>query len=198
MNCTRIALIVSTVFFVGIVNAGHHKSNESNAVSSVAPLSKEQKIKLAKAAAPSNISDEARILDADNTVLKEGNNDWTCMVGTPPTYENPMCVDAVWLNWLDAYMNKKPYINEAKSIGFSYMLVGDIPVDNDDPFNTDESKNTWVQEGPHLMLLVPQGLFGNLPTDPFAGGPYVMWEGSEYAHIMVPLEKTTPLIYLQP
>jgi len=23
----------------------------------------------------------------------------------------------------------------------------------------------------------------------------VMWEGSEYAHIMVPLEKTTPLIY---
>ena len=41
------------------------------------------------------------------------------------------------------------------------------------------------------MLLVPQGLFGDLPRDPYAGGPCVMWEGSEYAHIMVPLEKTT-------
>ena len=64
--------------------------------------------------------------------------------------------------------------------------------------NTDESKNTLVQEGPHLMLLVPQGLFGDLPRDPYTGGPYIMWEGSDYAHIMVPLEKTTPLIYAQP
>ena len=55
------------------------------------------------------------------------------MVGTPPNYENPMCVDAVWLGWLDAYMNKTPYKNETTAIGFSYMLVGDIPVDNDDP-----------------------------------------------------------------
>ena len=93
------------------------------------------------------------------------------MVGTPPNYENPMCVDAVWLGWLDAYMNKTPYKNETTAIGFSYMLVGDIPVDNDDPFNTDEDKNTWVQEGPHLMLLVPQGLFGDLPRDPYAVDP---------------------------
>ena len=70
------------------------------------------------AAAPSNVSDEARILDADNTVLQDGDNGWTCMVGTPPNYENPMCVDAVWLGWLDAYMNKTPYKNETTAIGF--------------------------------------------------------------------------------
>jgi hypothetical protein len=68
-------------------------------------------------------------------------------------------------------------------------------VDNDDPYNTDESKGTWVQEGPHLMLLVPQALFGTLPRNPYEGGPYVMWEGTDYAHIMVPLEKTTPIVY---
>ena len=158
-------------------------------------LSVEQKIGLAKAAAPANVSDNARILDSDNTLLLEGDNGWVCMVGTPPTYENPMCVDKVWRAWLDAYMNKTPFTNTSSAIGFSYMLVGDIPVDNDEPFNTEESKNTWVQEGPHLMLLVPQRLFGDLPRDPYAGGPYVMWEGSDYAHIMVPLEKTTPLIY---
>ena len=175
--------------------AGHHEGGHGGGPAEVGTLTIEQKIGLAKAAAPSNVSDEARVLDADNTVLQEGDNGWTCMVGTPPNYENPMCVDAVWLGWLDAYMNKTPYKNETRAIGFSYMLVGDIPVDNDDPFNTDEGKNTWVQEGPHLMLLMPQGLFGDLLRDPYAGGPYVMWEGSEYAHIMVPLEKTTPLIY---
>ena len=70
------------------------------------------------------------------------------MVGTPPNYENPMCVDAVWLGWLDAYMNKTPYKNETTAIGFSYMLVGDIPVDNDDPFNTDEDKKHLGTRGP--------------------------------------------------
>ena len=175
--------------------AGHHEGGHGGGPAEVGTLTIEQKIGLAKAAAPSNVSDEARGLDAHNPVLQEGDNGWTCMVGTPPNYENPMCVDAVWLGWLDAYMNKTPYKNETRAIGFSYMLVGDIPVDNDDPFNTDEGKNTWVQEGPHLMLLMPQGLFGELPRDPYAGGPYVMWEGSEYAHVMVPLEKTTPLIY---
>ena len=187
---TCLALLCSASAF-----AGHHEGGHAGDAAEVGALTVEQKIGLAKAAAPSNVSDEARVLDADNTVLQDGDNGWTCMVGTPPNYENPMCVDAVWLGWLDAYMNKTPYKNETRAIGFSYMLVGDIPVDNDDPFNTDEGKNTWVQEGPHLMLLVPQGLFGDLPRDPYAGGPYVMWEGSEYAHIMVPLEKTTPLVY---
>ena len=195
MNITRrlgtcLALLCSASAY-----AGHHESGHTGDAAEIGALTTEQKIGLAKAAAPPNVSDEARILDADNTVLQEGDNGWTCMVGTPPNYENPMCVDAVWLGWLDSYMNKTPYKNDTRAIGFSYMLVGDIPVDNDDPFNTDEDKNTWGQEGPHLMLLVPQGLFGDLPRDPYAGGPYVMWEGSEYAHIMVPLEKTTPLIY---
>lgn len=35
------------------------------------------------------------------------------------------------------------------------MLTGDIPVDNDHPMNLNESKGTWVQEGPHLMILLP-------------------------------------------
>ena len=81
--------------------AGHHEGGHGGGAE-VGALTIEQKIGLAKAAAPSNVSDDARVLDADNTVLQEGDNGWTCMVGTPPNYENPMCVDAVWLGWLDA------------------------------------------------------------------------------------------------
>ena len=119
---TWIVLLCSASAF-----AGHHEGGHVGGSAEIGALTVEQKIGLAKAAAPSNVSDEARILDADNTVLQDGDNGWTCMVGTPPNYENPMCVDAVWLGWLDAYMNKTPYKNETTAIGFSYMLVGDIP-----------------------------------------------------------------------
>ena len=192
---TNLLLTVLTLLSIN-AQSGHHAMGHGSAgAESLGALPVEEKIALAKAAAPSNVSDRARILDADNSVLQEGDNGWTCMVGSQPNYENPMCVDETWLGWLDAWMNKKPYKNIGNMIGVNYMLVGDIPVDNDDPYNTDESKGTWVQEGPHLMLLVPQALFGTLPRNPYEGGPYVMWEGTDYAHIMVPLEKTTPIVY---
>lgn len=192
---TTLLLTVLTLLSINAQSGHHAMGHKSAGAESLGALPVEEKIALAKAAAPSNVSDRARILDADNSVLQEGDNGWTCMVGSPPNYENPMCVDETWLGWLDALMNKKPYKNIGNMIGVNYMLVGDIPVDNDDPYNTDESKGTWVQEGPHLMLLVPQALFGTLPRNPYEGGPYVMWEGTDYAHIMVPLEKTTPIVY---
>ena len=43
------------------------------------------------------------------------------------------------------------------------------------------------------MMLLPESLMSGLPTDPYAGGPYVMWEGSDYVHVMVPLEVTPRL-----
>ena len=110
------------------------------------------------------------------------------MPGTPPNENvNPMCVDKAWRKWLDAFVNKKPYDSETASFGLSYMLVGDVPVDNDDPNNRDTTKGTWVQEGPHLMILLPESMMKDFPRDPYAGGPYVMFDGSEYVHMMVPL-----------
>jgi len=171
-----------------LIFAGHHESSEASA------YSKQEIMEIAMSAAPSNISSKAKIIDSTGKVLRSGSNGWTCMPGTPPNENvNPMCVDKAWQKWLEAYMNEKPYNSEEESFGMSYMLVGDIPVDNDDPFNTDKSKGNWVAEGPHLMVLLPESLMENLPTDPYAGGPYVMWKGSDYVHVMVPLETTQPL-----
>jgi hypothetical protein len=45
-----------------------------------------------------------------------------------------------------------------------------------------------VVEGPHLMLIVPDpALLEGIPTDFNSGGPYVMWKGTPYAHVMVPV-----------
>lgn len=89
--------------------------------------------------------------------------------------------------WADAWMNKKPF--QAQAMGISYMLAGDEGASNIDPYAKGEtSDNQWVKEGPHLMIITPdKALLDSLPTDPHSGGPYVMWKGTPYVHIMIPV-----------
>jgi hypothetical protein len=140
-------------------------------------------------AAPENISAEATIIDVDGTVLREGSNGWTCFpgVGLIPGDKHPMCNDEVWMKWMATAPAGKPF--ETEAIGYSYMLLGDALVNNDDPAATDPNDGgVWVQEGPHIMLLMPTGMsLENMNHDPFAGGPYVMWGGTPMEHVMVPV-----------
>jgi len=143
----------------------------------------------ALSAAPADLAEGATVMDWGMNVLKEGDNGWTCMP-TPPHLQgtSPMCLDAAWMEWADAYLNKKDYAGG--KFGMSYMLVGDEGASNIDPYAegpTDD--NQWVKEGPHVMILVadPAQLEG-MSTDPWNGGPYVMWKGTPYVHIMVPVD----------
>jgi len=45
----------------------------------------------------------------------------------------------------------------------------------------------FIKEGPHLMIIVPREMLQGITDDPHAGGPYVMWKDTPYAHIMVPI-----------
>ena len=120
-------------------------------------------------------------------VLREGSNGYTCFP-TPPMLSGtaPMCMDAEWMEWADAWSNKKEF--EADTLGISYMLAGDEGASNIDPYAegpTDD--NEWIKEGAHLMIIAPPELLEGFPTDPDNGGPYVMWAGTPYAHLMVPI-----------
>ena len=45
-----------------------------------------------------------------------------------------------------------------------------------------------MQEGPHLMVIFPDPkMLEGISDDPNNGGPYVMWKGTPYAHVMVPV-----------
>lgn len=147
---------------------------------------KEAKIARAMEAAPDFISKNATIVDADGTLLKEGNNGWTCMPNMPGG-THPMCNDEVWSKLLNSFGSDNVY--KPEKVGISYMLAGDDNVNNNDPFDkTPDPGEVWVQEGPHLMILVPDSkALEGLPSDPNIGGPYVMWKGTPYAHIMVPV-----------
>ena len=156
--------------------------------------SADAKIARAMLAAPEAIAADATIMDVDGTVLREGDNGWTCFpgVGLIPGDKHPMCNDAVWMKWMATAGAGQPF--ETDQVGYSYMLAGDAMVNNDDPTSTDPNDGgVWVQEGPHIMLLMPTTMpLEHLNHDPFAGGPYVMWGGTPMQHIMVPVGGEVP------
>jgi len=150
----------------------------------------ETKIARAIKAAPADITDNATIMDTDGTILRKGTNDWVCIpgVGLIPGDKHPMCNDKVWMKWMKAAAEGKPFTTDV--IGTSYMLAGDALVNNDNPAATDPNDGgVWVQDGPHLMMLFPnKEMIANLPRNPFVGGPYVMWDNTPLVHVMVPVE----------
>ena len=68
-------------------------------------------------AAPSFIGNTAKVLDASNEVLREGNNGWTCMPGNarpmpeagwPSAHQAmPVCADVESLKWMQAYLSEE-------------------------------------------------------------------------------------------
>lgn len=147
----------------------------------------EAKIQRAMEAAPPAISRDATVIDVDGTVLREGSNGWTCIVEVAPGYGYPMCNDDVWMELRAAILSQSEF--DTDRIGVSYMLAGDAHVNNADPYDTEPGEGeTWVKEGPHLMIAVPDpAMLEGVPNDPRTAEPYVMWGGTPYAHIMVPV-----------
>jgi hypothetical protein len=144
-----------------------------------------EQITSAESAAPASIAADATIMDGEGNVLREGTNGWTCIPG-----EQPMCLDAPWMNWLEAYTGKtEPTIRDT---GFGYMLnCCSEGGSNVDPYATEATPdNEWLPPGgPHLMLVVPDAeMLTGLPTHPDSGGPWVMWRDTPYVHVMVPIK----------
>jgi len=164
--------------------------------------STEWKIWAYSTAAPSFIASGCKVMEADGTVLREGTNDWTAMPGNPrgmsdpengwkdPHEAMPMVMDAQAMKWAMAFMSgKKPELDHD---GWMYMLHGDMGEDNTKQlvFNKeDAAEGHWIESGPHIMLMPkdPSSLKG-LTTDFNSGGPYIMFEGTGYDHVMIPLE----------
>ena len=152
-----------------------------------ADTSREKLILDALKAAPPTLVEKVTVKDWEGNVLRKGDSNYTCLP-TPPLLQGsaPMCMDGPWMAWADAWSNKKPF--SVNTIGVSYMLAGDEGSSNIDPYaEKPTAENQWAVEGSHIMIVAPPALLEGLPTDPGVGGPYVMWKGTPYAHIMVPI-----------
>jgi hypothetical protein len=156
----------------------------------------DQKVVNAMSAAPESIARHATILDwpenasAEMRELRAGTNGWVCLPDRPDTEGNdPMCMDDPWMDFMHAVITRSEPLVER--VGISYMLAeGGVYSSNTDPFAIAPTpENEWGFDGPHVMIIVPDpGALEGLPTKRESGGPYVMYAGTPYAHIMIPVE----------
>lgn len=194
-----IALIVGGIVgynLRGDTSTQKSESSESSMENKEASLDpKEEKIKNALSAAPESVSKEATVLDWPEKeedqmlTLQTGTNDWTCLPDYPVSPGNdPICVDKQAMLWFGAYMTKEePQLEQA---GLGYMLQGGSDASNTDPFaEKPAAGEDWVSAPPHLMVFptgkLDQNVYG---TDDKSGKPWIMWAGTPYEHLMIPVK----------
>jgi len=160
---------------------------------SAAPAAASDPVASAMSAAPAAVAKAATIVtvgaDGKMETLRAGTNGFTCMPDNPETPgPDPMCMDANAMAWTMAWIGHKPAPTEQP--GIMYMLTGGTDASNTDPYATKPTEGgDWIKTGPHLMLVGSATALKGYPSGPAPDttAPYVMWAGTPYAHLMIPV-----------
>jgi hypothetical protein len=102
-----------------------------------------------------------------------------------------MCNDANSMAFMHAVMTQAA---PPDRMGISYMLAGDDGASNTDPTaRTKTADNHWIVTGPHIMIVGPASKTLGLTEekDPDPTKPYMMWIGTPYEHVMIPVATHT-------
>jgi hypothetical protein len=201
MRRIAVRVLLALAALMPAVLYAQHTMSKSATPKPAAKMTSAKKIANAMSAAPAAIAKNATIMDwpekegGQPKELRKGTNDWVCFPSSPTEYggasnEDPMCLDKQWQAWGEAWMGKKE--PKVTGTGIGYMLKGDKGASNTDPFATGPSAtNDWVVAPPHIMVLYADlKMLDAFPTDPKSGGPWVMWKGTPYAHLMVPVSSS--------
>lgn len=189
----RIAAVLPAVALAGCNPAPTVDAPGDTAASPTAAVDHKDPVASAMAAAPASIARGATIATMDAagkmTTVRAGTNGWTCMPDNPATPgPDPMCMDRNAAAWTMAWVGKTAPPTERP--GLMYMLAGGTDASNTDPYATTPGEGAdWIETGPHLMVVgSAKALEGHPAGDtPDTSAPYVMWSGTPYAHLMVPV-----------
>jgi hypothetical protein len=147
----------------------------------------EAKIARALAAAPPEISKDARIVDQDEhgteSVLRDGTNGFTCFPGHLGVVgDDPHCSNAAALRWERDFLALKPKPTNSEP-GIVYMLQGGTDWSASDPNATSGNP---IKEPPHWMILWPfDTKASGFSTEPKQAGTWIMYAGTPWAHLMI-------------
>jgi len=167
---------------------------EVHAADTKPPPNDKDIIASAMAAAPAKVAEKATIVSMDASgkmrTVRQGTNGFTCMADNPETPgPDPMCMDKNAMEWVHAWIGHKT--PTPGKVGFMYMLAGGTDASNTDPYATKPTEsNHWVKTGPHVMIVGGDAsLIDSYPknADPDTSTPYVMWPGTPYQHLMIPV-----------
>lgn len=150
---------------------------------------KEERIKIAVSAAPDFVSANATVMEWDKTILRPGTNDYYCFPTLPNGDPHPTCIDETWIRIYESLGAKKaPPKPEKISVG--YWLQGATSgKSNESPFAFGDAAagHALVTGEPHIALVVPDtAAIEAVTTDPNSGGPWVMYKGTPWVHLMIP------------
>ena len=159
-----------------------------------APPTDAQLIKSAMTGGPPGVAAHATIvaMDSDGKMrtLRNGTNGFTCMPDDPNTPgPDPMCMDKNGMEWLHAFLAHQP--PPQGKVSLMYMLAGGTDASNLDPYASKPANGHWIKTGPHIMIMgADPAFYAAYPkgADPDTAGPYVMWAGTPYQHLMAPIK----------
>jgi hypothetical protein len=192
----RIAVLTAVIALVPVTGEAKPPApamSPGHKMDMASPMDDQALIKSAMSAAPPSVAAEAAIIKVDAkgavTELRKGANGFTCMADNPATPgPDPMCGDANAMAWAQAMAEHKA--PPADKVGFLYMLEGGTDASNTDPYATKPTvENHWISTGPHVMLVGAMSMMQGYPESPSPDTtkPYVMWPGTPYAHLMIPV-----------
>ncbi len=179
--------------------------NAPEALPGEIPTQDQRAIVTARKAAPTPIASDATVAVNENgrlRVVLKGSNGWTCLpsmattAATGQTTAAPICVDGNGVVWIQAWLDHKPPPENRTSV--AYMMQGEAGSASDPYAKTDTQSADWIQVGPHVMVMgaraMQEGLSASAPSK--AGidttKPFLMWPGTPYEHLMIPLGSPQP------
>jgi hypothetical protein len=182
-----LVILVLALAFAALAGGQEHKMTPKK-------MTDAQIIASAVSAAPAAVGKAATVVmpeaDGKMRVVRKGTNGFTCMPDNPETPgPDPMCWDANAGEWADAYLGHQT--PPSGKVGFIYMLAGGSDASNTDPYaKKPTTSNHWIKTGPHVMIVGATEMMAGYPAnpDPDTKSPYVMWAGTPYAHLMIPVK----------
>jgi hypothetical protein len=154
-------------------------------------MSDAQYIRIAESGAPADIASRAAItrLDAKGnaTTVRTGTNGFTCLVGVPGDPDAPFCGDQNAYTWSVSAASGQPRPTNSAP-GIAYMAQGGVHYEtaSRDVVMMPGANTHPVKEPPHWMLMWAfDPAASGLPTRENAGGVYIMFAGTPYAHLMI-------------
>jgi hypothetical protein len=147
-------------------------------------------VRAAESGAPARIAGQASIARLEPsgkvTMIRKGSNDFTCTL-MPDGSNAPFCGDKHAFPWMVAAMSHQPKPPNTQP-GIGYMAKGGVHYEtaSGDIVMAPSAGTKEVKEPPHWMLLWPvDPATSGIPTKPNAGGTYIMFAGTPYAHLMI-------------
>ncbi len=158
-------------------------------------------ISVALSAAPASVAEGAAVgmfdIHGHFKQARAGTNGWTCLTVDEAATDkdaierHPACYDKYGLEWIRAF--NAGHVPNPKHVGYAYMLKGGSSWSNTDPkaIKPAEGEKDYIHMPPHIMILnadvANSSGFPATQVNPDTGKPFVMFGGTAYAILIIPV-----------